>query len=53
MFPVNAVAVDDFMGGFNATSYLIDLGHKDIGIIARDVWSNRERLRGYKRSYGR
>ncbi|WP_144528425.1 LacI family DNA-binding transcriptional regulator [Peribacillus simplex] len=48
MFPVNAVAVDDFMGGFKATSYLIDLGHKDIGIIARDVWSNRERLRGYK-----
>ncbi|MFF2501029.1 LacI family DNA-binding transcriptional regulator [Peribacillus sp. NPDC058075] len=48
MFPVNAVAVDDFMGGFEATTYLIGLGHKDIGIIARDVWSNRERLRGYK-----
>jgi DNA-binding LacI/PurR family transcriptional regulator len=49
-FPVNAVAVDDFMGGYQATSYLINLGHKNIGIIARDVWSNRERIRGYKQA---
>lgn len=50
MFPVNAVAIDDFMGGYQATSYLINLGHKNIGIIARDVWSNRERIRGYKQA---
>lgn len=50
MFPVNTVAVDDFMGGYQATSYLINLGHENIGIIARDVWSNRERFRGYKQA---
>jgi DNA-binding LacI/PurR family transcriptional regulator len=50
MFPVNAVAIDDFMGGYEATSYLMNLGHKHIGIIARDVWSNRERVRGYKQA---
>jgi LacI family transcriptional regulator len=50
MFPVNAVAIDDFMGGYEATSFLIKLGHKKIGIIARDIWSNRERVRGYKQA---
>ncbi len=50
MFPVNAVALDDFMGGYQAASYLINLGHKKIGVIARNVWSNRERLRGFKQA---
>ncbi|WP_342514874.1 LacI family DNA-binding transcriptional regulator [Sporosarcina sp. FSL K6-1522] len=50
MFTVNAVALDDFMGGYQAASYLIGLGHKNIGIIARDVWSNRERIRGFKQA---
>jgi DNA-binding LacI/PurR family transcriptional regulator len=45
---VNTVSFDDFHGGYKATSYLIELGHKKIAIIARDVWSNRERLRGYE-----
>jgi LacI family transcriptional regulator len=44
---VNIVAMNDFMAGFKATSYLIELGHKHIGIITRDVQSNRERYRGY------
>lgn len=48
MFSVNAVALDDFMGGYQAASYLIKLGHKDIGVIASNVWSNRERIRGFK-----
>ncbi|WP_078409872.1 LacI family DNA-binding transcriptional regulator [Priestia abyssalis] len=48
--PVNTVAIDDFVGGYRATSYLIGLGHENIGIIARDVWSNRERVRGYKQA---
>ncbi|UFJ39918.1 LacI family transcriptional regulator [Brevibacillus humidisoli] len=46
-FAVNAVSIDDFLGGYEATSYLVKLGHTNIGIIARDVWSNRERMRGY------
>ena len=50
MFSVNAVALDDFMGGYQAASYLIELGHKKIGVIARDVWSNRERIRGFKQA---
>lgn len=50
MFSVNAVALDDFMGGYQAASYLIGLGHKNIGVIARDVWSNRERIRGFKQA---
>jgi LacI family transcriptional regulator len=50
MFSVNTVALDDFMGGYLAASHLIDLGHKNISVIARDVWSNRERLRGFKQA---
>ncbi|MFJ7368806.1 LacI family DNA-binding transcriptional regulator [Lysinibacillus sp. NPDC098008] len=47
IFSVNAVALDDFRGGYLAASHLIELGHTNIGIIARDLWSNRERLRGF------
>ncbi|WP_213021349.1 LacI family DNA-binding transcriptional regulator [Siminovitchia terrae] len=47
MFSVNAVAIDDFMGGYIAANHLMELGHKNIGVIARDLWSNRERLRGF------
>lgn len=50
MFSINAVALDDFMGGYQAASYLIGLGHKNIGVIASDVWSNRERIRGFKQA---
>ncbi|RST61736.1 LacI family transcriptional regulator [Siminovitchia terrae] len=50
MFSVNAVALDDFMGGYQAASYLIGLGHTNIGIVALDVWSNRERIRGFKQA---
>jgi len=45
MFSVNAVALDDFMGGYLAAEYLIELGHENIGVVARDLYSNRERLR--------
>ena len=50
MFSINTVAIDDFMGGYLAASHLIKLGHKNIGIIALDVWSNRERFRGFKQA---
>lgn len=48
LFPVNAVALDDFKGGYLAADYLIKLGHQNLGVIARDLWTNRERLRGFK-----
>ncbi|GEN81898.1 HTH-type transcriptional regulator DegA [Sporosarcina luteola] len=44
---INTVAIDDFQGGYIATTHLIKLGHTRIAMIARDVYSNRERLRGY------
>ncbi|MBS4208870.1 LacI family DNA-binding transcriptional regulator [Bacillus sp. FJAT-50079] len=50
MFSINAVALDDFMGGYLAASHLIELGHTTIGVIGRDVWSNRERIRGFKQA---
>ncbi|WP_141334498.1 MULTISPECIES: LacI family DNA-binding transcriptional regulator [unclassified Paenibacillus] len=45
---VDTVTVDDFMGGYQATSYLIGLGHRRIGTIVLDLDNGRERLRGYK-----
>lgn len=50
MFSINTVALDDFMGGYLAAMHLIELGHSRIGVIARDVWSNRERIRGFKQA---
>lgn len=47
MFPVNAVSLDDFMGGYLAAEHLAELGHKEIGVVARDLYSNRERIRGF------
>lgn len=47
MFSVNAVALDDFMGGYLAAEHFVKLGHENIGIIARDLYSNRERIRGF------
>ncbi|RXT02376.1 LacI family DNA-binding transcriptional regulator [Ammoniphilus sp. CFH 90114] len=47
---VDTVSVDNFLGGYLAASHLINLGHKEIAIITRDVWSNRERLRGYRQA---
>ena len=34
---VNAVSVDDYKGGLQATNYLLSLGHKRIGVIAEDL----------------
>jgi DNA-binding LacI/PurR family transcriptional regulator len=45
---MNTVTVDDYKGGYLATSYLLSLGHKKIGIISEDVRSNTPRLAAYK-----
>lgn len=47
---INTVSNDDFHGGYEATNHLIKLGHEKIAIIARDVWTNRVRLKGYKKA---
>jgi LacI family transcriptional regulator len=44
---INVVSIDNFLGGYIATSHLIQKGHKNIGIIGMNVWSNRERYKGY------
>jgi DNA-binding LacI/PurR family transcriptional regulator len=47
---VNAVSVDDYKGGLQATNYLLSLGHKRIGVIAEDLStsSSSYRIQGYK-----
>lgn len=44
------VIVNQKLGGYLATSHLINLGHRAIGCITgpKDVYSSIERLRGYK-----
>lgn len=46
----STVLVDDFAGGYNATSHLIELGHRHIAVIAESmsVSSSKERVRGYR-----
>ncbi|WP_173917530.1 LacI family DNA-binding transcriptional regulator [Halobacillus sp. Marseille-Q1614] len=45
---VTTVSVDDYKGGFEAASYLLSSGHKDIAIIAEKVQSSRMRIHGYR-----
>lgn len=45
---VDTVTVDDFIGGYNATQHLLDLGHQQIGAIQLDLEVGRERTRGYR-----
>lgn len=47
---VNEVLVDNFDGGYKATSHLLKLGHKDIAFISggTDSYSSIERHKGYK-----
>lgn len=45
---LTSVSVDDFKGGFDATHYLINSGHKNIAIIAEYANSSRMRIYGYR-----
>jgi DNA-binding LacI/PurR family transcriptional regulator len=51
MLTINSVGVDNYRGGYQAAYHFIQNGHKDILIIAYDVWSNRERIRGLKDAF--
>lgn len=48
---VPSVSVDDFKGGYEATSYLISLGHKNIAIIAEYQNSSSLRIYGYREAH--
>jgi len=46
-----SVIVDDYQAAYDATAYLIDLGHQDIGFIGgdmRDITSGQNRYSGYR-----
>ncbi|MCI0484059.1 MAG: substrate-binding domain-containing protein [candidate division NC10 bacterium] len=47
---VVSVTVDNFRGGYLATKHLIDLGHRNIGCIARPVelTHSQQRVEGYR-----
>ncbi len=45
---IDTVTVDDYKGGYLATSYLLSLGHKKIAIIVENVRSNVPRLEAFK-----
>jgi len=42
-----SISINDNEGGKIGTEYLIQEGHKDIAIIARDIWTNRQRYEGH------
>jgi LacI family transcriptional regulator len=46
----DSVLVDDFIGGYQATSHLIGLGHRKIAVISEHLglMSSKERVRGYR-----
>ncbi|MCR8633309.1 LacI family DNA-binding transcriptional regulator [Paenibacillus radicis (ex Xue et al. 2023)] len=45
---LDTVMVDDYLGGYQAGSHLVELGHRRIAILAEDLdhISNQERIRG-------
>ncbi|MEW9672254.1 LacI family DNA-binding transcriptional regulator [Ammoniphilus sp. 3BR4] len=47
---INSVKVDDYMGGYQATTHLLSLGHERVAVIAEDANSSRERIEGYKQA---
>ena len=45
---ITMVSVDDYQGGYEATSHLLSLGHTDIAVIAEKVRSSDLRINGYR-----
>ncbi|WP_163536406.1 LacI family DNA-binding transcriptional regulator [Gracilibacillus sp. YIM 98692] len=48
---VTSVSVDDFTGGYDATSHLLSLGHQKIVIIAEERLSSKMRIYGFQEAY--
>ncbi|SES05617.1 transcriptional regulator, LacI family [Gracilibacillus ureilyticus] len=48
---VTSVSVDDFTGGYEATSHLLSLGHQNIVIITEQRLSSKMRLYGFREAY--
>ena len=47
-FSLDTVSIDDYTGGYQATSYLAELGHQRIAVITETVQSSVDRVRGYR-----
>ncbi|HEX7065983.1 MAG TPA: LacI family DNA-binding transcriptional regulator [Bacillales bacterium] len=49
---VDTVLVDDFIGGYTATSHLVKQGHQRIAVLAENLGlaSSRERVHGYRKA---
>jgi LacI family transcriptional regulator len=47
---IDCVTIDDYLGGYKVTEYLLSLGHRQIGVITEDALSSTERVRGYKQA---
>ncbi|WP_080875739.1 LacI family DNA-binding transcriptional regulator [Oceanobacillus timonensis] len=43
---ISSISVNNYYGGYKAANYLIDHHHKNLAIIAKPVWGNKERVRG-------
>jgi DNA-binding LacI/PurR family transcriptional regulator len=48
--PIDSVTVDDYLGGYQVTDYLLSLGHRKIAIIAERDRSSQERIKGYRQA---
>jgi DNA-binding LacI/PurR family transcriptional regulator len=48
---VTCISVDDFRGGFEATSHLLTLGHKNVVILAEHTPSSKMRIFGARDAY--
>jgi DNA-binding LacI/PurR family transcriptional regulator len=53
--PVHTVVMDDYAGGYQATSYLVALGHRRIAFVSgpAELGSVQERYRGYCDALGK
>lgn len=49
---VNSISIDDYVGGILAAQHLLELGHRQIGLIVEDINCARERVRGFKHIIG-
>ncbi|WP_085524570.1 LacI family DNA-binding transcriptional regulator [Tuberibacillus sp. Marseille-P3662] len=45
---LGTVAIDDYLGGYEAMNHLLSLGHKNVAIIAENVHSSDLRLNAYR-----
>ncbi|WP_078412901.1 LacI family DNA-binding transcriptional regulator [Priestia abyssalis] len=48
--PIDSVTVDDYLGGYQVTEYLLSLGHRNIGVVAEGDRSSQGRIKGYRQA---